>query len=44
MDPAKAFPIAFVIQCFIQGLRLKYVINVQASELATLNNAITTAR
>ena len=44
VDPADVFPVAFVVQLFIQGLRPEYTINVQASESATLNDAITTAR
>ena len=43
VDPAGIFPVAFVVQLFIQELRLEYAINVQASEPATLNDAITTA-
>jgi len=44
VDPADVFPVAFVVQLFIQGLRPEYAINVQASEPDTLDAAITTAR
>jgi hypothetical protein len=44
VDPADAFPVAFVVQLFIQGLQPEYAVNVQASEPATLDDAITAAR
>ena len=43
VNPASVFSVAFVVQLFIQRLRPEYAINVQASEPATLNDAITTA-
>jgi len=44
VDPADVFPVAFVVQLFIQGLKPEYAVNVQASEPDTLDAAITTAR
>ena len=44
VDSADVFPVAFVVQLFIQGLKPEYAVNVQASEPDTLDAAITTAR
>jgi len=44
VDSEDAFPDDFIIQLFIQGLRPKFAINVQASEPADLDTAMKTAR
>jgi Retrotransposon gag protein/Zinc knuckle len=44
VDPDGNFPPQFLLQLFIQGLRPEYSVNVQATEPADLNTAITSAR
>ena len=44
VDPTNVFRAGFTTQLFIQGLRPELAINVQASEPANVNAAITTAK
>ena len=43
VDPTNNFSATFLTQLFIQGLRLEYSVNVQASKPADLTAAITVA-
>jgi hypothetical protein len=44
IDRGNVFPVNFIVQLFIQGLRPEYAINVQAEEPADLAAAITCAK
>ena len=44
VDPTNAFLAGFTTQLFTQGLHSELAINVQASEPANLNAAMTTAK
>src|SRR5437868_12281658 len=44
IDRGNVFPVAFITQLFIQGFRSEYTINIQATEPANLDTAITNAK